>query len=894
MVKMTDRVGITKDRNRPEHFTKFLKGTFNHSSSALPERPSFLLSLIARFVFGNAKIEESHRERLRAAAEEGTVLLAIKDRTRLEYLLLWFLLRKEGLPYPRFCHYISMYWWQTLIGTLRRIVSILVSIFEGKGYPNPYKNGMVAELTASRKTQLIFLKHFSGGPLRFGKNKIDPLSEIISIRQQLDRPVKLVPIHVIYTVKPDRETRSLMDLFWGTRVSPGKIRRFMLLLRYRKQLMVQIGEPMDLEDLVEKLSPKVPYIGDRLSELAYAIRQHGLRAIEKMRRSVLGPAMKSRSEIVEAVLHDQELTASIIEYCRKNEANFIDTRRRARRYAEEIASDFRPGVIVILYRILTYVFNRMLAGISVDKKGLEAIQNLAGEMPIIYVPCHKSHMDYLLVSYSLYSNYMNPPFILAGINLSFWPLGPIFRSAGAFFMRRAFKGKRIYTLVFSKYVEMMLREGLNLEFFLEGGRSRTGKIIQPRLGFISILLSGIRKSGVRDVAIAPVSINYERIFEENFYLDEASGKAPSGENIKTIIKNRAMIFRHLGKVEINFPKPFSLREFLWEQGITSIPSDRTETRKIAAKIAYRAAHVLNREALATPIAVVSAVLLSMPRKGMLLSTCERRCRILYEILKAAEARIADSMRPGTDWVHFTLDSLKKEKLVRIDEEPEEDEERLVYLDENSRLPLAIYSNSIIQHYQFSSLLSLVLLSLGGPSPRGQILSLFTFLHDVLAGEFVYGPSPEVTPEEMEVRFDEAMELFTGRGGVQQSNNQQFVMNEEGWSLAELVSSGVAALVETYLICGRTLKRYRDKNFTDREWIKKCLKAGERLYSLGNISRRESVHKVYIESALKNYARLGACSLVEEIGVKSKVTRTLSISDNERLEKIVSELERLVE
>ncbi|MDL2275608.1 glycerol-3-phosphate acyltransferase, partial [Desulfosarcina sp. OttesenSCG-928-G10] len=179
--------------------------------------------------------------------------------------------------------------------------------------------------------------------------------------------------------------------------------------------------------------------------------------------------------------------------------------------------------------------------------------------------------DYLILSYLFYRNNMACPLITAGKNLSFWPLGPIFRRAGAFFLRRSFKGETLYKDVFSAYLHKLLEEGFNVELFIEGGRSRSGKLLRPKLGILSMLLDAYRNGACADMIVVPVYIGYDRIIEEHAYIHEVEGGNKEDENLGQVIRARRFLKKRYGKIYVNFHEPLSLREFL---AGTDVPIDK--------------------------------------------------------------------------------------------------------------------------------------------------------------------------------------------------------------------------------------------------------------------------------------------------------------------------------
>src|SRR5437763_3680148 len=197
----------------------------------------------------------------------------------------------------------------------------------------------------------------------------------------------------------------------------------------------------------------------------------------------------------------------------------------------------------LYFGLLEAIFNRIWPRVftALEIVGLENVIECVKEHPVVLVPCHRSHFDYLILSYIFHLNYLSPPHIAAGDNLSFWPMGPLFRGAGAFFIRRSFEDDELYKMVFRKYLTFLIREGYTQEFFIEGGRSRTGKILTPKLGMLSAIL-GAFVDGVRhDLYLVPVSIHYGRVVEEEAYKRELVGADKEKESIWSLLKARRLL-----------------------------------------------------------------------------------------------------------------------------------------------------------------------------------------------------------------------------------------------------------------------------------------------------------------------------------------------------------------
>ena len=195
----------------------------------------------------------------------------------------------------------------------------------------------------------------------------------------------------------------------------------------------------------------------------------------------------------------------------------------------------------IYFAILEFLFNRIWPRVfqGFEYSGLDASSSASSSIPIVLVPCHRSHFDYLILSYLFHVNYLSPPHIAAGINLSFWPLGPLFRGAGAYFIRRSFEGNELYKMVFRKYLTFLIREGYTQEFFIEGGRSRTGQDPDAEARHAVGDRQRLHRTAcARDLYLVPVSIHYGRVVEEEAYQRELGGAEKEPESLRGLLKAR--------------------------------------------------------------------------------------------------------------------------------------------------------------------------------------------------------------------------------------------------------------------------------------------------------------------------------------------------------------------
>jgi len=189
---------------------------------------------------------------------------------------------------------------------------------------------------------------------------------------------------------------------------------------------------------------------------------------------------------------------------------------------------------------LNLIFSKLYSEIDIPEKDINYIKDLLKTHTVILAPSHKSHIDYLVLSYMFYLNGLVPPHIAAGDNLSFFPMGYIFRRSGAFFLKRSFRHDKFYYTIFKQYLTKLLKDGFNIEFFIEGTRSRTGKLLPPKIGMLSMFFDAFWENINKRIAILPVAVNYEKIIEEKSYVRELSGAEKQKENLNAVLSNRKL------------------------------------------------------------------------------------------------------------------------------------------------------------------------------------------------------------------------------------------------------------------------------------------------------------------------------------------------------------------
>ena len=406
----------------------------------------------------------------------------------------------------------------------------------------------------------------------------------------------LIPVSVFWGRAGNKDRSLLRSLFSDDWSVTSRFRRFMSLFFNRTDILVQFATPIPWHEIIDPgMDP------NRLARRTARLVRVRLR---NQRTAALGPDLSHRGSLVTRIIRS-EAVRSVVE---AGDERALSA-RLARRYANEIASDLSYPGLRIFNGFLTWFWHRIYAGIEV--RGLDRFSDVAETHTLVYAPSHRSHIDYLLLSYALFHAGLMPPHIAAGDNLDLPIVGPLLRRGGAFFMRRSFADDPLYSAVFSEYLYQVLQRGHPVEYFIEGGRSRTGRLLQPRTGMLRMTVRSHRRGVRRPIAIVPVHIGYEKLVEAGAYLDQLRGEAKPKESVRNVLGSLRLVRQSFGKAALDFAEPIRLAEFLDAAGGTGEDDDQL-VRSLAVETLAR----INAVASVNAINLVALVTLSMPRHAI--------------------------------------------------------------------------------------------------------------------------------------------------------------------------------------------------------------------------------------------------------------------------------------
>ncbi|MBT7697513.1 MAG: glycerol-3-phosphate acyltransferase, partial [Desulfobacterales bacterium] len=840
-----------------------LSGTHNYFLSYLPRDLGYTASLVFKIVFSSIKINNEQTSLLRKLPDESIVVYATKYKSYFEQIFYYSRYKLEGLPYPGVNFEYRFFFLQPVSHIFKVLLAHVDHFLRKFSFPNPYENQNISEKLLKGEAGLISLIDKKGFYRWFVRSKKDPVQYLIEMQMSIDKPIYIVPQLLFFSINPYRYAPNLIDILFGSMEKPGRIRRLVVLFKNSKKIFVEISEPFNLMDFLDNPDVRDRYIGDQ----ALALRNELILQINDHRQSIIGPILKTREELKESVLTDDRLQNIMDEYSIKKNIPLRKIHRNADEYIDEIAANYNINIIKVLAMILKWVFNSIFEGIIVEKEELNQLKKFSKKGPLILVPCHKSHVDYLILSYIFHTNNMPCPHIAAGKNLSFWPLGLIFRGGGAFFIRRTFKGAELYSKVFGEYVYKILNEGFNVEFFIEGGRSRTGKLLSPKLGLLSILLNAYKNGACKDMNFVPIYVGYDRVLEESSYLDEIEGGKKEPESLKQVIRARKFLRKRYGKIYIRFHEPISLNEHLARNDKSISEMNSKEFNKLCRYLGNRFVNSINDITVATPYGIVAGAILNCAKQNFTYDFLISHITTYFNYLISHKVRLADTL--VVDPIHAfdtVLESFHQSKFIEIIYQDKEKglNDATIILNNSKRPSLEYYKNNCANFFMPGAFTALAILEKDAfIFSSSDLHQGYDILQDLFSNEFILNVDRETeyfVRKNLKVFIDEAILI------PDPTIPDTYNITSTGFRKLKFFAAFLKIYFESYSVVLKFFMQHHQNSISQKERIKKIQAVGEQMYKNKEIEQRESLSKINYINAEKFFTSNG----VKTSGDKEKI------------------------
>ncbi|USH02554.1 glycerol-3-phosphate 1-O-acyltransferase PlsB [Grimontia kaedaensis] len=515
-------------------------------------------------------------------------------------------------------------------------------------------------------------------------------------KRDTELDIQMVPASVVWNRDPGNESRPAAPALQAM----NGLQKCYTILTLGRDSMVRLSNAVSLRYMADKHGTDTT-IANKLARVA---KIHFSR--QKMAAS--GPGLPDRQLLFKRLLASKAIDKAVQDEAASRDVPVEKVRKEAIDMMEEIAADFSPSLIRYGDRILTWLWNKLYQGLNINNS--ERVRKLAQDgHEIVYVPCHRSHMDYLLLSYVLYKEGLVPPHIAAGVNLNFFPAGPIFRRGGAFFLRRTFKGNRLYSTVFREYLAELFAKGYSVEYFSEGGRSRTGRLLPAKTGMLAMTIQAMLRGLKRPVTLVPVYIGYEHVMEVSTYAKELQGKRKEKESFGQVLGILRKL-RNYGKGYVNFGEPIPVNHFLnekapdWQKDIDPIEPQRPDWLLPAVnELAERMMTKINDAAAANALTLCATALLASRQSALSREALEEQITIYLELLRQVPYS-ATSTVPADSAQELVEHALSLNKFVVEKDSLGE----VISLDRQQAILMTFYRNNIIHLFAVPSLIAQML------------------------------------------------------------------------------------------------------------------------------------------------------------------------------------------
>jgi len=682
----------------------------------------------------------------------------------------------------------------------------------------------------------------------FGEAK--PSDEFFDEFQQLLRmhkddkhlDMQLMPVTLFWGRAPGKEGQiPLLSL--ANSSSPSRFRKTLIVGLNRKDNLVRFNHPVSLRLMADQHGTD--------KKLAQKLIRVAKIHFSRQKLAASGPKLPNRYQLFDQLMRNPEVKKAIQDEIKENNISEEKARKLAHGYIDEIASDFSYKLIKNTSNFMTWLWNKIYKGIKVNNA--EQVRKLAADgHEIVFMPCHRSHMDYLLLSYVIYNQGLIPPHIAAGINLNFFPAGPMFRRGGAFFLRRTFKGNKLYATVFREYLSLLFAKGYSVEFFTEGGRSRTGRLLPPKTGMLNMTLQAMLRDQSRPITLVPVYLGYDHVMEVSTYVKELSGANKKKESAFQVL-GIAKKLRNYGQAFVNFGEPINLNQYLnqhvenWRDDMNMPVESQPEwLHSTTVNLANKVMEHINSAAAVNSLTICALILHAAPHKALsreiLVKQIDSYLKLLRNNPYDEYSTLPDS---GAEEILDQAISLNK-MTVR-----EDSLGQMLSMSYEQAVLLTFYRNNILHLFALPSLIAATILEQPQTS-IADIVAKVTQLYPLIKAElYLKYAESELETEISAVLVEmQQQELITNNAGFISAQPEKLMS-------LKLLAANIQETLQRYAIVLTVLENDQAIDKSDLELRSQLI--AERLASLNGVSAPEFFDKKVLTIFINNIQSLNYLS-----------------------------------
>lgn len=815
-----------------------------YGSAMLRQFGWFYYLLGLGWLLGKLRLEEHGVDRVRAAAERGPLVYVLDRADDLDHLALNTVLARRRLPLSVWANGVTSFWWQPVVEAWRELGQRLQRIARLGRAPDPVRSGWLARAVAAGAPVTVFVQERRSWSDRWdGLPAPDPFAALLEAQGATERPVLLVPVVIVWNRSPDK--RGAMAAFVSGVQAPGLIASLVGLLR--GDAFVQIGDPVSLAELQERVPPP---------RQARAARLLVRRWLHREGKIVRGPTLLPHAEMRRMVLDNPSMRQLAAAEAQASGKRVEQIRRRMEKDFDLIAARFSFWMVRAAYVFLRPLWTRVYSGVDVRPEDLERIRAAMRGGSAVLVPSHKSHFDYVLLAWVFYEHDLIVPHVVAGANLAIWPVSIFLRGAGGFFIKRSFGDDRVFPEVFSRYLRELIRQGYPVEFYIEGGRTRTGKPLPPKLGVLGMVFDAASlRPAQHEVTLLPIALAYEQVAEERVYARELGGEEKKPETVGQLVQARSVLRRRFGRVYLRVAEPIPTSPLVDPTPESPGWGDRPRPeRKVALQVVgERIMHRIGRATVVLSTSLVALALLAHPRRGVRHAELVARADRFLAFLRHHGAPEAASLAHLSEARAQALERFEARKLI-VAHTAEGD--RVWSIEPEGRIQLDFYKNQAMPWFTLACYAAAAIRALPeGAFALGAPRERFLRLIWLLRREFLLDPDRAASDQLLD-----GLAALEAHGAIGPASDGAFQVVDPS-RIGEIYSL-LRPFLESYALALGAPERH--PGLDRKALVSKLLGEGPAALADGTLTRPEALSRETLANALSAYVESGV--FIEEDGV----------------------------
>jgi glycerol-3-phosphate O-acyltransferase len=661
----------------------------------------------------------------------------------------------------------------------------------------------------------------------------DRLARLIAKTGASNEDILIVPVSVFWGRGPKKSEGFWSRFFADEGVKSNLFSRALSIIFNGRSTMVRFGDPVSLKQFATE-GQTAQYLTRKLTRVLHV-------HFARTRLVMIGPNQLSPKRLAEDLIKTDIVQRAIQREVKRNKLSTAESEKQAKAYAVEIAAVINIRAAIVLEKILGWLWNKLYDGIVLHH--FKRVERLSRKHQIVYVPSHQSHMDYLVLSYALFTRGLAPPHVAAGINLNIPIVGPWLRRCGAFFLRRTFKGNILYGAVFEAYMGYLASSGTAVEYFVEGGRSRTGRKLKAKPGLLAMSVRSYLRDHKRSVVFLPVNFAYEKLVEGETYVNELSGKPKKSESVMGVLRSFKALKNRFGQVHVNFGSPIYLDQLIeseypqWRREDCADNKELVST--IVSKLGSKIMSGINEATHVNAMGLLAMALLNSSDQSMSEASLMQQLEIYLTLLEAA---------PYSNDV--TRIQLTAKEIIAYGEEfgtvkrKSADSGHTLYVEGSDAVLMTYFRNNIVHLFVLPSFIACCFLSHQSLKPK-QVVHWFRLVYPFIKDEL----SMHWSNRQITYTANKVIASLIDQGLIKQLPSGLSVDKAHQQTMTYL-SRGVLLSLERFYLTVLLLKQNEEGTFTRFELEKVCGEMAEKLSRLNGLNSPEFFDKVLFKGFIE--------------------------------------------